>query len=87
MNTMTVSRSAGAKATLLKGITAAPAKMRATPERARCTPRLLANMAIAGIVAGACLYVAFVLGVSRVTPDEPIHSEVPAHHHTARGNV
>ncbi len=41
------------------------------------TIRLLAYMAGAGILSGAILYVAFVIGVCRVTP-EPIHPAISA---------
>jgi hypothetical protein len=84
MNTITISRSAAAKATLLKGQISAPAKRRAAAHpQAPSTRRLIAYMLGTGIASGAILYLAFVIGVTRVTP-EPIHHAAPAHH-TARG--
>jgi hypothetical protein len=87
MNTITIARSAADKATLLKGDSPAPTKRRATAQahpQAPSTLRLGIYMLGCGIAAGAVLYVAAVIGISRVTP-EPINSA--AHHHTARGNV
>jgi hypothetical protein len=86
MNTMTIARSAAAKSRLLKGTSTAPIKRRAAAHpQAPSTLRLVGYMLGAGIATGAILYVAFVMGVSRVTP-EPIHHAAPTHH-TTRGTV
>jgi hypothetical protein len=86
MNTITIARSAAAKSSLLKGTSTAPTKRRAAAHpQAPSTLRLLTYMAVSAGAVGLILYVAFVLGVSRVTP-EPIHNAAPTHH-TTRGTV
>jgi hypothetical protein len=86
MNTITIARSAAAKTSLIKGkATAAPKRRAPAHPQAPSTRRLVGYMLGAGIATGAILYVAFVMGVSRVTP-EPIHNAAPTHH-TTRGTV
>lgn len=87
MNTITIARSAAAKRNLLQGRTVPAPKRAAAPStpKAPSTVRLVAYMLGSGIAAGAILYVAFVIGVSRVTP-EPIHNAAPTHH-TTRGTA